>query len=128
VAEGESSDLYGYRTALKWPTMQAMFLDAPDLPNEPQPIEDRPISRIKHQLRAASSQNLPHDPAIDKAQFQEKIMNIELVSRIYENSLIERTFPDNVVPFNLTELLDAKILQLPKLVDPKLVDGSVNIT
>jgi hypothetical protein len=112
--------------ALKWPIMQAMFSDATD-PNKL--IENCAIPHVKYQLRASSSQNLPHDPAINKAQFQEKIMNIELGNRIYEldssgpNSLIEHTFPDTVVPFNLTELLNAKILQFRV---PKLVDGLVD--
>ena len=108
--------------ALKWPIMQATFSDATDL-NGPQLIENHAIPHVKYQLRASSSQNLPHNPAINKAQFQEKIMNIELGNSIYElegsgpNSLIERTFPDAVVPFNLAELLNAKILQFPKPVD-----------
>jgi Fungal protein kinase len=110
------------RIALEWPIMQATFSDATD-PNGSQLIEDRAIPPVKHQLRAASSQNLPHDTTIDKAQFQEKVMNIELENSIYElegsgpNSLIERTFPDSAVPFNLTELLNAKILQFPKPVE-----------
>jgi hypothetical protein len=89
------------------------------LPNGPPHIEDRPIPKVKHQLRASSNQNLPHDPAIDKARFQEKIMKIEL-ENIYDHkgsgpdSLVERTFPDNVVPFNLKGLLHANILQFPK--------------
>jgi Fungal protein kinase len=67
--------------ALKWPIMQATFSDTTDLNKF---IENRAIPHIKYQLRASSSQNLPHDPVIDKAQFQEKIMNIELGNRIYE--------------------------------------------
>jgi hypothetical protein len=109
--------------------MQATrFLDVPDLPRLL--IKDRPIPHVKHQLRASSSQNLPHNLAIDKAQFQEKIMNIELGNSIFQlegsgpDSLIERTFPDNVVPFNLKELLDTKILQFPKLVSDGFVDAT----
>jgi len=98
-------------------------LDAPDIPNRPPHIEDRPIPNIKHLLRASSVQNVPHDPAIDMTQFQENVMQIELDNSIYghensgSNSLVERTFPDNAVPFNLKELLYAKILQFPKPVD-----------
>jgi len=48
-------------------------------------------------------------------------MNIELKNRIYDdsrpNGLIERTFPDSVVPLDLVELLDARILQFPKLIN-----------
>ena len=61
------------------------------------------------------------------AQFQEKIMNIELKNCIYEHTdsgpdgLVEHTFPDSVVPFDLKGLLDAKILQFLKLVE-ELVD------
>ena len=66
-------------------------------------------------------QNLPHDLVIDKAQFQQKITNIELKNRIYDlskpNGLIERTFPDSVVPLDLVELLDARILQFLKLIN-----------
>ena len=46
-------------------------------------------------------------------------MKIEL-ENIYDHkgsgpdSLVERTFPDNVVPFNLKGLLHANILQFPK--------------
>jgi hypothetical protein len=74
-------------------------------------------------LRASSVQNVPHDLGLDKAQFQAKVMNIELGNSIYSHkssgpiSLVERTFPDGVVPFDLKELLDAKILQFPKPVD-----------
>ena len=55
-------------------------------------------------------------------------MKIELKNSIYEdselkNGLIEHTFPDSVVPFNVMELLDAQIAQFPKL-----VDGLVDIT
>ena len=63
------------------------------------------------------------------AQFQEKIMSIELENCIYKhtdsgpNSLVECTFPDSVVPFDLKGLLDAKIFQFPKL-----VEGLVDIT
>jgi hypothetical protein len=98
--------------------------DTPDLPYL---IKDRQIANVKHQLRASSIQNIPHEPAIDMAQFQEKIMNIELKNCIYEHTdsgpdgLVERTFPDSVVPFGLKGLLDAKILQFPKLVE-ELVD------
>ena len=60
------------RIALKWPIMQATSLsDTTDL-NGPQLIENRAIPHVKYQLRVSSSQNLPHDPVIDKAQFQEK--------------------------------------------------------
>jgi hypothetical protein len=110
------------RTALnlKLATMQETFLDALDLSKE-QSVEDRLVPRVEHTLRASSMQNLPHDLAIDKAQFQQKIMNIELKNRIYDlskpNGLIERTFPDSVVPLDLVELLDARILQFPKLID-----------
>jgi len=61
------------------------------------------------------------------AQFQEKIINIELENCIYEHTdsgpdgLVEHTFPDSVVPFDLKGLLDAKILQFLKLVE-ELVD------
>jgi hypothetical protein len=98
-------------------------LDAPDIPNGPPHIEDRPIPNIKHLLRASSVQNVPHDPAIDRTQFQENVMKIELDNTIYghensgSNSLVERTFPNNAVPFDLKELLDAKIPQFPKPVD-----------
>ena len=112
-------------TALNWPTMQGTFVDAPDLSKE-QSIKDRLVPRIKHKLRVSSMQNLPHDPAIDKAQFQEKIMNIELKDRIYDNSkpngLIEHTFPDSAVPLDLVELLDARILQFPKLINGSVVE------
>jgi hypothetical protein len=100
--------------------------DAPDTPIGPPHIEDRPIANIKHLLRASSVQNIPHDPAIDKTQFQEKVMKLELNNSIYSHessasnrssSLVERTFPDNAVPFNLKKLLGAKILQFPKPVD-----------
>ena len=70
---------------------------------------------------------MPHNPAIDMAQFQEKIMNIELENCIYEHtdsgpdSLVECTFPDSVVPCDLKGLLDAKIFQFLELVD-ELVD------
>ena len=57
-------------------------------------------------------------------QFQENVMKIELDNSIYyghenfgSNSLVERTFPNNAVPFDLKELLDAKIPQFPKPVD-----------
>jgi hypothetical protein len=121
------------RIALKWPIMQATFSDATDL-NGPQLIENRAIPHVKYQLRASSSQNLPHDPAIDRTEFQEKIMNIELGNSIYElegsgpNSLIERTFPDTIVPFNLTELLNAKILQFPKPVDGLVDTDLLHVT
>jgi hypothetical protein len=93
--------------------MQGTFLDTPD--SKGQSVEDRLVPRVEHTLRASSMQNLPHDLAIDKTQFQDKIMDIELKNRIHENScLIECTFPDNVVPLDLVELLDARILQFAK--------------
>ena len=104
--------------------MQGTFLDAPDL-SKRQSVEDRLVPRVEHKLRASSMQNVPHDPAIDKAQFQEKIMDRELKNRIYEDSkpdgLIECTFPDSVVPFDLVELLDTRIVQFPKLINGLVV-------